>query len=187
MTTVTPRAGAATAGPKPFYASFGFQVLAAMVIGLVLGWIARNVGPDAAGQCQLALTQTLATTGSSFVSVASGFGACADLHRHRRLDQPICASCRMPPSSSGRRCSGSPSLRSSPWSLALRSGSSSSPASIPEVAAEAAQGAVLQRLLARFPEGSHSVQHVRAPGFHSRRRRWQRDHQPQLQRAADCW
>ena len=37
MTTVTSRAGAATAGAKPFYANFGFQVLAAMVIGLVLG------------------------------------------------------------------------------------------------------------------------------------------------------
>jgi len=68
MTTVTSRAGAATAGPKPFYANFGFQVLAAMVIGLVLGWIARNIGPDAAGQPN-ALTTTLATTGSIFVQL----------------------------------------------------------------------------------------------------------------------
>ncbi|MEI5666410.1 dicarboxylate/amino acid:cation symporter [Bosea sp. CCNWLW174] len=68
MTTVTPRAGAATAGPKPFFASFGFQVLAAMVIGLVLGWIARNIGPDAAGQPNW-LTTTLATTGSIFVQL----------------------------------------------------------------------------------------------------------------------
>lgn len=68
MTTVTPRAGATAAGPKPFYASFGFQVLAAMVIGLVLGWIARNIGPDAAGQPN-ALTTTLATTGSIFVQL----------------------------------------------------------------------------------------------------------------------
>ncbi|AZO78504.1 MULTISPECIES: dicarboxylate/amino acid:cation symporter [unclassified Bosea (in: a-proteobacteria)] len=68
MTTVTSRAGAATAGTKPFYASFGFQVLAAMVIGLVLGWIARNIGPDAAGQPN-ALTTTLATTGSIFVQL----------------------------------------------------------------------------------------------------------------------
>ncbi|CAD5299608.1 Sodium:proton antiporter [Bosea sp. 62] len=68
MTTVTSRAGAATAGAKPFYASFGFQVLAAMVIGLVLGWIARNIGPDAAGQPN-ALTTTLATTGSIFVQL----------------------------------------------------------------------------------------------------------------------
>lgn len=68
MTTVTSRAGAATAGPKPFYANFGFQVLAAMVIGLVLGWIARNIGLDAAGQPN-ALTTTLATTGSIFVQL----------------------------------------------------------------------------------------------------------------------
>lgn len=68
MTTVTSRAGAATAGAKPFYANFGFQVLAAMVIGLVLGWIARNIGPDAAGQPN-ALTTTLATTGSIFVQL----------------------------------------------------------------------------------------------------------------------
>jgi len=68
MTTVTSRAGAATAGPKPFYANFGFQVLAAMVIGLVLGWIARNIGPDAAGQPN-GLTTTLATTGSIFVQL----------------------------------------------------------------------------------------------------------------------
>jgi Na+/H+-dicarboxylate symporter len=68
MTTVTSRAGAATAGPKPFFANFGFQVLAAMVIGLVLGWIARNIGPDAAGQPNW-LTTTLATTGSIFVQL----------------------------------------------------------------------------------------------------------------------
>jgi len=68
MTTVTSRAGAATAGAKPFYANFGFQVLAAMVIGLVLGWIARNIGPDAAGQPN-GLTTTLATTGSIFVQL----------------------------------------------------------------------------------------------------------------------
>ncbi|MBA4223243.1 dicarboxylate/amino acid:cation symporter [Bosea sp. (in: a-proteobacteria)] len=68
MTTATSRAGATTAGAKPFYASFGFQVLAAMVIGLVLGWIARNIGPDAAGQPN-ALTTTLATTGSIFVQL----------------------------------------------------------------------------------------------------------------------
>ena len=68
MTTVTSRAGAATAGAKPLYANFGFQVLAAMVIGLVLGWVARNVGPDAAGQPNW-LTTTLATTGSIFVQL----------------------------------------------------------------------------------------------------------------------
>ncbi|MGE7472901.1 dicarboxylate/amino acid:cation symporter [Bosea sp. NPDC003192] len=68
MTTVTSRAGAATAGAKPFYVNFGFQVLAAMVVGLVLGWIARNIGPDAAGQPNW-LTVTLQTTGSIFVQL----------------------------------------------------------------------------------------------------------------------
>ncbi len=42
MTTAIPRTGTAGAGSKPFYSSFGFQVLAAMAIGLVLGWIARS-------------------------------------------------------------------------------------------------------------------------------------------------
>jgi Na+/H+-dicarboxylate symporter len=68
MTTTTSRAGAATAGAKPFYASFGFQVLAAMVIGLVLGWVARNIGSDAAGLPN-GLTTTLATIGSIFVQL----------------------------------------------------------------------------------------------------------------------
>ena len=68
MTTSIPRAGAAGAGAKPFYSSFGFQVLAAMVIGLVLGWVARNMGPVAPGQPNW-LTTTLATTGSIFVQL----------------------------------------------------------------------------------------------------------------------
>ena len=54
--------------PKPFYTSFGFQVLVSLVIGLVLGLIARNMGPDAAGNANW-LTQTLSTIGSSFVSL----------------------------------------------------------------------------------------------------------------------
>lgn len=68
MTTAIPRTGTAGAGSKPFYASFGFQVLAAMAIGLVLGWIARNMGPVAPGQPNW-LTVTLATTGSIFVQL----------------------------------------------------------------------------------------------------------------------
>ena len=63
MTTSISRSGAPAAGSKPFYSSFGFQVLAAMAVGLVLGWVARNIGPDAAGQPNW-LTTTLATTGS---------------------------------------------------------------------------------------------------------------------------
>ena len=68
MTTAIPRTGTAGAGSKPFYSSFGFQVLAAMVIGLVLGWVARNMGPVAPGQPNW-LTVTLATTGSIFVQL----------------------------------------------------------------------------------------------------------------------
>ncbi|WP_089176398.1 dicarboxylate/amino acid:cation symporter [Bosea sp. AS-1] len=68
MTTSISRSGAPAAGSKPFYSSFGFQVLAAMAVGLVLGWVARNIGPDAAGQPNW-LTTTLATTGSIFVQL----------------------------------------------------------------------------------------------------------------------
>ncbi|KRE08653.1 sodium:proton antiporter [Bosea sp. Root670] len=68
MTTAIPRTGTAGAGSKPFYSSFGFQVLTAMVIGLVLGWVARNMGPVAPGQPNW-LTVTLATTGSIFVQL----------------------------------------------------------------------------------------------------------------------
>jgi Na+/H+-dicarboxylate symporter len=67
MPTSVP-AGAAPRAPKPLYLNFGVQVLAAMVIGLVLGFIARTIGPDAAGNANW-LTQTLATVGSSFVSL----------------------------------------------------------------------------------------------------------------------
>lgn len=63
---------AATAGrpanPRPFYASFGFQVLAAMVIGLILGYIARLMGPDAAGNPNW-LSQVLQQVGSIFVTL----------------------------------------------------------------------------------------------------------------------
>lgn len=65
-TTVT--AAPAPRPPKPLYLNFGVQVLAAMVIGLILGFIARSMGPDAAGNANW-LTQTLSTVGSSFVSL----------------------------------------------------------------------------------------------------------------------
>ena len=55
-----------TASSKPFYASFGFQVLAAMVIGLLLGLAARNIGTDAAGNPNW-LATTLSTVGTIFV------------------------------------------------------------------------------------------------------------------------
>lgn len=61
-------ASSTTAAPRPFYASFGFQVLAAMVVGLILGLIAREMGPDAAGDPNW-LTNTLSTVGSLFVQL----------------------------------------------------------------------------------------------------------------------
>lgn len=54
--------------PKPFYASFGFQVLAAMVIGLVLGLIARDMGPATDGSPNL-LVDTLSTISTIFVQL----------------------------------------------------------------------------------------------------------------------
>ncbi|KTR86033.1 dicarboxylate/amino acid:cation symporter [Leucobacter chromiiresistens] len=48
--------------------SFGWQILAALVIGLVLGGIAMSVGPDAADNPN-GLHATLATIGSSYVSL----------------------------------------------------------------------------------------------------------------------
>jgi len=64
---------AATAGRpekknRPIYESFGFQVLAAMVVGLILGYIARQIGPDATGNANW-LTQTLQQVGSIFVTL----------------------------------------------------------------------------------------------------------------------
>ncbi|HLV83053.1 MAG TPA: dicarboxylate/amino acid:cation symporter [Devosia sp.] len=53
---------------KPFYSTFGFQVLASMVVGLILGLIARQMGPDVAGNANW-LSLTLATIGSTFVSL----------------------------------------------------------------------------------------------------------------------
>lgn len=52
---------------RPFYTSFGFQVFAAMVVGLVLGYIARQMGATEAGPNWL--VQTLATIGTIFVQL----------------------------------------------------------------------------------------------------------------------
>ena len=54
--------------PKgPLYTNFGFQVLLALVVGLLLGLIARQMGPTDAGPNWL--VQTLSTVGSSFVQL----------------------------------------------------------------------------------------------------------------------
>lgn len=53
--------------PKPLYTNFGFQVLVALVIGVVLGLVARGIGPVDGGPNWLA--QTLSTVGSAFVTL----------------------------------------------------------------------------------------------------------------------
>ena len=68
MSPTTVSASRVTRAPKPFYTTFGFQVLVSLLIGRVLGLLARNMGPDAAGNANW-LTQTLSTIGSSFVSM----------------------------------------------------------------------------------------------------------------------
>ena len=60
----------AVAQPKSsrFISGFGVQVLAAMVVGLGLGLLARNLGPDE-GQAGYALAETLHQVGSIFVQL----------------------------------------------------------------------------------------------------------------------
>src|SRR3569833_956781 len=53
---------------RPLYLNFGAQVLGAMVVGLALGYVARTMGPDAAG-IAIWLAQTLQTVGSIFVTL----------------------------------------------------------------------------------------------------------------------
>ncbi|NTF30764.1 dicarboxylate/amino acid:cation symporter [Rhizobium skierniewicense] len=52
---------------RPFYTSFGFQVFAAMVVGLILGYIARQMGATEARPNWL--VQTLSTIGTIFVQL----------------------------------------------------------------------------------------------------------------------
>lgn len=65
---------ATTAAPQQrrrlpgFLTSFGWQILAALVLGLVLGAIALNIGPDAEGNPN-GLQATLKTIGSSYVAL----------------------------------------------------------------------------------------------------------------------
>lgn len=58
----------AAAKSSRFISGFGFQVLAAMVVGLGLGLLARNLGP-AEGQAGYALAETLHQVGSIFVQL----------------------------------------------------------------------------------------------------------------------
>ena len=64
-TTTTARKARAK---RPFYASFGFQILVALVAGIALGLIGRQLGPDAAGNPN-GLAVTLDTIGGSYVTL----------------------------------------------------------------------------------------------------------------------
>lgn len=48
--------------------SFGWQIIAALVVGVVLGWIALSIGPDAEGNAN-GLQATLGVIGSKYVSL----------------------------------------------------------------------------------------------------------------------
>ena len=52
---------------RPFYASFGFQIIAALVLGIVLGLAARQFGASAENPTWL--SDTLGTIGSSYVTL----------------------------------------------------------------------------------------------------------------------
>lgn len=59
---------AETSKPRSFLKSFGFQVLAAMVVGLGLGLLARNLGIED-GQQGYALAEGLRLVGSNFIQL----------------------------------------------------------------------------------------------------------------------
>ncbi|TZG26119.1 dicarboxylate/amino acid:cation symporter [Sphingomonas montanisoli] len=59
---------ASTPAQRPFFSNFGLQVLAGMVVGLLLGLLARNIGVGPEGQPN-ALAETLDTVGSIFVQL----------------------------------------------------------------------------------------------------------------------
>src|SRR5687768_12276209 len=58
----------AAARQSRFINGFGVQVLAAMVVGVILGLVARELGP-AEGQPGFALAETLRLVGSSFIQL----------------------------------------------------------------------------------------------------------------------
>jgi len=50
MATTTATATPRSAKPKPpFYRRFGFQIIVALILGIVLGLVARSIGTDASG------------------------------------------------------------------------------------------------------------------------------------------
>ncbi len=54
--------------PRKLLGSFGFQILVALVLGIVLGLVARGIGPDAEGAPN-GLAATLDVIGSSYVTL----------------------------------------------------------------------------------------------------------------------
>ncbi|GAA3666729.1 dicarboxylate/amino acid:cation symporter [Microbacterium marinilacus] len=67
-TTPAPSAARPAKKKRPFYASFGFQIVAALVVGLLLGLLAVQLGPGADDEPN-SLAATLATVGSSYVTL----------------------------------------------------------------------------------------------------------------------
>lgn len=49
--------------------SFSVQILLGLALGVLLGWAALAMGPQADGETPNGLTTTLATVGSSFVTL----------------------------------------------------------------------------------------------------------------------
>ncbi|WP_084515806.1 dicarboxylate/amino acid:cation symporter [Microbacterium luticocti] len=68
-TQTSPRIQPATRGPVGrVLSNFGFQILVALILGIVLGLWARAIGPDAAGNAN-GLAATLDVIGSSYVTL----------------------------------------------------------------------------------------------------------------------
>ncbi|MDT0180337.1 dicarboxylate/amino acid:cation symporter [Microbacterium sp. ARD31] len=68
MSSTSSTARPATSAPRRILTSFGFQITAALVLGVVLGLLARSIGPGADGAPN-ALAATLDTVGSSYVTL----------------------------------------------------------------------------------------------------------------------
>ncbi|MGZ0068461.1 dicarboxylate/amino acid:cation symporter [Microbacterium arborescens] len=68
MSSATSKNAAPAKRKKPFYRSFGFQITIALVAGVLLGLLARQLGPDAEGNPN-GLAATLSTIGSGYVTL----------------------------------------------------------------------------------------------------------------------
>ncbi|WP_424447815.1 dicarboxylate/amino acid:cation symporter [Microbacterium arborescens] len=68
MSSATSKNAAPAKRKKPFYRSFGFQITIALVAGVLLGLLARQLGDDAEGNPN-GLAATLSTIGSGYVTL----------------------------------------------------------------------------------------------------------------------